>query len=206
MLFFMLKRYLLRTLRNRGMMGSLLKSDIRLQLKLKLCNQDKKIFLKKSHELSKRLYDYLLTHSLVHKTVGAYAPIGDEVMWELSLPLGEMELAFPFCNIEGEMKFSLSLWDELSSKKQFGVKLRVPNCNAIEVTPDILIIPALGWGIKGERLGRGGGFYDRYLSDFKGLKIGVGFEKQIIEQIPMDEHDIYMDLIVTENTIYKIRS
>lgn len=61
-----------------------------------------------------------------------------------------------------------------------------------------LLIPGLGFDRRGRRLGRGKGFYDRLLSGWTGLKVGVCFECQWVDSIPTEAHDQKMDLIVTE--------
>ena len=61
-----------------------------------------------------------------------------------------------------------------------------------------LLIPGLGFDRQGRRLGKGKGFYDRLLGQWMGLKVGVGFETQWELEIPVDEFDQSIDLIVTE--------
>jgi 5-formyltetrahydrofolate cyclo-ligase len=62
--------------------------------------------------------------------------------------------------------------------------------------------------VEGARLGRGQGYYDRYLSGYTGLKVGVcHYTKFLNRPIPMDSgHDIYMDLILTDKHLYKVKS
>ena len=63
---------------------------------------------------------------------------------------------------------------------------------------DMLIVPGLGFGFTGARLGQGGGFYDRALTPGRpALVVGVCFEAQLREDIPMSEHDQRMDYLVT---------
>ena len=65
---------------------------------------------------------------------------------------------------------------------------------------DIFLIPSLAFDTAGNRLGQGGGWYDRILSRApNALKIGVAFACQIIESVPHQAHDVKMDGIVTEN-------
>lgn len=81
---------------------------------------------------------------------------------------------------------------------------------SIEVMPvdqiQFMLIPGLGFSAHGERLGRGKGFYDRYLSNYKGLKIGVCFDCQWSEvNLPTDSWDIKMDYIITETKCIKVQ-
>lgn len=67
---------------------------------------------------------------------------------------------------------------------------------------DVALIPGIAFTSSGDRLGFGKGYYDRFLEDFKGMKIGIGYDFQITDEIPTDKHDIKMDMIVTEKRIY----
>ena len=75
-----------------------------------------------------------------------------------------------------------------------------------KVYPEILLIPLMGFDNEFNRLGYGGGFYDRYLAkkgnSRKILKIGVGFSLQKVSKIPTNQHDVSLDNIITEKKIY----
>ncbi len=67
---------------------------------------------------------------------------------------------------------------------------------------DLIIVPGVAFDEKGGRLGHGKGYYDRLLNESADiLKIGLCFEFQIVDSIPMDEHDVYMDKIISEKRI-----
>jgi 5-formyltetrahydrofolate cyclo-ligase len=67
---------------------------------------------------------------------------------------------------------------------------------------DTIILPMLGFDRKGGRIGYGAGYYDRFLSKNVNLqKIGIAFACQEIDSIPVDENDIRMDYIITEEGI-----
>jgi 5-formyltetrahydrofolate cyclo-ligase len=74
-----------------------------------------------------------------------------------------------------------------------------------EVKPDWLFIPGVGFGLDGKRLGRGKGYYDRYLADSKALKIGIAWSGQLNEKIPVESHDCHMDFIITEKFCWDIK-
>ena len=67
---------------------------------------------------------------------------------------------------------------------------------------DAALIPGIAFSTSGDRLGFGKGYYDRFLEEFNGTKIGVGYDFQITDKIPTDIHDIRMDLIITEKRLY----
>ena len=63
---------------------------------------------------------------------------------------------------------------------------------------DVIVVPGVAFDSKGNRMGRGRGFYDRLLSTVKAYKIGVAFNFQMFDSIPVDDHDIPMDLVLSE--------
>jgi 5-formyltetrahydrofolate cyclo-ligase len=72
---------------------------------------------------------------------------------------------------------------------------------------DLAIIPGIAFDERGGRIGHGTGFYDRLIPklEITTRKVGLAFECQIVPQIPMEPHDRYIDIIITEKrTIYKI--
>ncbi len=70
-------------------------------------------------------------------------------------------------------------------------------------TIDLLIIPAVGYDRKGNRLGRGKGYYDRLLKDAICPKIGIIYSCQLFDEVPTEQHDIPVDIIITEKEIIK---
>jgi 5-formyltetrahydrofolate cyclo-ligase len=65
---------------------------------------------------------------------------------------------------------------------------------------DVILVPGLAFTRDGQRLGRGGGFYDRLLVQLPAhtLKLGVCFDFQIVERLPSEPHDQRVDAVVTE--------
>jgi 5-formyltetrahydrofolate cyclo-ligase len=61
---------------------------------------------------------------------------------------------------------------------------------------DLAIVPGMAFDRKGNRLGRGGGYYDRFLPDLKAHKIGLCFAFQVFETVPVNNFDIPMDELV----------
>jgi 5-formyltetrahydrofolate cyclo-ligase len=68
---------------------------------------------------------------------------------------------------------------------------------------DLVIVPGLGFTPTGLRIGRGLGFYDRFLaqSDFIGRSCGLAFEDQIVETLPTLDHDVPLSMLVTEQGV-----
>ncbi len=68
----------------------------------------------------------------------------------------------------------------------------------------ICFIPLLAFDNGGRRLGQGKGFYDRFLQEFGGLKIGVAFECQRTEDsLPVEDHDEHLEFVITETGLHR---
>ncbi len=88
--------------------------------------------------------------------------------------------------------------DNLTTSNKFGVSEPIGEQFKENNKIGIIIVPGIAFDNNRKRLGRGKGFYDRLLSDVNVFKIGVGFNFQLIEYVPIEEHDVEMDLIVTD--------
>lgn len=71
-----------------------------------------------------------------------------------------------------------------------------------------VLVPGLAFDAQGGRLGRGGGFYDRFLeaSGMQARRIGVCFACQLVERVPLEGHDARLDAIVTEDGWTEVRN
>jgi len=91
------------------------------------------------------------------------------------------------------------------SHSDFGL-VEVVSDKVIDISEiDLLIVPGLGFDNKGQRIGRGAGYYDRFMADtsFCAIKCAVGFALQVVEDVPVDDHDMALDMLVTESKIYR---
>ncbi len=70
---------------------------------------------------------------------------------------------------------------------------------AVERDIEFALVPGLAFDERGGRLGYGGGFYDRLLAGLQAVRVTAAFSVQVVEAVPMSEHDQYVDLIVTED-------
>lgn len=67
---------------------------------------------------------------------------------------------------------------------------------------DVMIIPGVAFDARGNRLGRGGGYYDRLLAAFDGFTAGVAFAFQLVPCVPTEPHDRSVQVVVTETNSY----
>lgn len=70
-------------------------------------------------------------------------------------------------------------------------------CPAGEI--DLVVCPGVAFTADGRRLGRGRGYYDRYLGDpaFRGFRVGVCYAHQLVDDLPVEPHDVRMDRVIT---------
>ena len=70
---------------------------------------------------------------------------------------------------------------------------------------DLIVVPALAYDRTGGRLGRGGGFYDRFLArdDMRAVRCGLGFDEQVTEQLPTHAHDLPVAIVVTDRQVLR---
>lgn len=71
---------------------------------------------------------------------------------------------------------------------------------------DMVVVPAVGYDPKGNRVGRGKGYYDKLLADTRATKVGVGYDFQVVDEIEVESHDIKVDIVITESYYYHTAS
>ncbi len=140
--------------------------------------------------------------------LGVYAPFGDEVDWTKGEWHKEMSLLFPEIESESEMSFHSASLQQLVTKVVFGFKLKMPpqNPGQSPVVPAVVVVPGLAFSKTGARLGRGRGYFDRYLAKHRPVAVGVAYEGQLVEDLPADPTDWPMNFVVTEKSIYDCAS
>lgn len=98
---------------------------------------------------------------------------------------------YEITNINDVEKGSYNIMEPISTIK--------PN----DINNTICIIPGLGFDNSFNRIGYGGGYYDKFLSNYKGIKIGICYDELLIDNIPTEKTDIKMDIIVTNKKVLK---
>lgn len=111
----------------------------------------------------------------------------------ISSRVGQKTLSFW---LPGPKGFEKNKWGILEPVEEGGREIPLNKLSG-------LLVPGLGFDEEGGRLGRGKAYYDRYLSLFSGIKVGVAFEELLQVKIPTEKHDVKMDFIVTEGRILK---
>lgn len=81
--------------------------------------------------------------------------------------------------------------------------LMQPSPDAQEVTPDVLIMPLVAFTDNGDRIGQGGGFYDKWLGAHPDvIRIGLAWDMQKVDEMPIEPHDMRITAVVTPTRLY----
>lgn len=152
------------------------------------------------------LFSYMENSELVRnsKKILLYYPMADEIDVTNAIQkwAGTKEIYLPA--IEGDDIVIRQYKSEQDLKAgRYGILEAV---GAVLDSPeeiDLVIVPGRAFDIRGYRLGRGKGYYDRLLPKMRAIKIGVCFDCQYIFRVPAEEHDIPMDYVVCRKLIEK---
>ena len=177
----------------------------KLSIRKRLINLRKKNYSKNYSISSVKLFKLLEKKKLNSKIIGGYYPFNYEL--EILNILGDLKkknytFSLPKISKKNEMNFFRWSMNDPLKINDYGIPEPISNK---KIYPNILLIPLVGFDDRFNRLGYGGGYYDRYLSKReikrKIFKIGVGFSFQKVKIIPIDKHDKRLDCIITEKTV-----
>jgi 5-formyltetrahydrofolate cyclo-ligase len=183
------------------------KKRVRWEYRRRLAALDREEIVQKSALITARAL--ALPQLQTAETVGAYASIGNEVATGnliASLLSAGKDLVLPVVKGDGIMEFRAVTDPARLTPGVFGI----PEPRSGELCPpekiDFLFVPGLAFDRHGGRLGRGKGYYDRYLARAGALrpdltKAGLAFSGQLAAAVPLDDRDLLMDLIVTEEEV-----
>lgn len=141
------------------------------------------------------------------KIIGLYIPQPNEIdLITLLIKLPHQQFAAPkiiaFETTETLIFAPFTLSTELNPNKFYHKYLEPVSEN--HIVPDLILIPGYAFDIKGHRLGKGKGHYDKYLANHPNIiKIGLCRQNQLLEHIPFENHDISMNYIITDTNIIK---
>ena len=150
----------------------------------------------------KKFLKFLEKKNIRSKIIGGYYPFNYELdslnileglakkNYVISLPkVGKNNMMnFFYCSLKDPLKINKYGIPETISKKK--------------VNPGVLLVPLVAFDKQLNRLGYGGGYYDRYISKLqdshKIIKIGIGFSFQKVKSLPINEYDKKLDFVITE--------
>ena len=156
-------------------------------------------------EMSLSIMSSLLSHSQIQKadTILMYHSLPDEVdthsALDQLLAMGK-KVFLPKVVSDTEMTIhEYTGADSLQPSEPYGIlEPTTPELSIINCQLSIAIVPGMAFDKQGHRLGRGKGYYDRFLSQIPNIyKIGVCFPYQMLESIPSESTDVVMDEVIT---------
>lgn len=115
------------------------------------------------------------------------------------------QIVLPVCAAKAQMNFSpWSPGDELTPNR-YGID-EPTSPSVYPVTIDVVLTPGVGFDDRGARLGNGVGYYDRFFArcfelEHNPLRIGVGHEFQVVDEVPTEQWDVPMDMVITPDRI-----
>jgi len=144
--------------------------------------------------------------------IGGYVPLSDELDLSglLRCALGEgRRVAVPAFD-EASLTYSyreIRDWASDLRPGRYGIGEPGMECPTVPVTSlDFVLVPGIAFDVLGGRLGRGKGFYDRLLAQAVGVTCGVGLDEQFLASVPVEAHDIRMNLIAVPGGLHEVRA
>ena len=141
-------------------------------------------------------------------TVMLYYGVGQEIatadLIQTLLDQGKT-VCLPKCLPEHQMEARIiQSLDELEPDA-YGIPAPKDACPVLEREKiDLILVPGLCFDSKGNRLGQGGGYYDRFFAHYHGAAALLCREKLMTKAVPVEAHDRRFDLLVTENAVYRL--
>jgi 5-formyltetrahydrofolate cyclo-ligase len=142
--------------------------------------------------------------------IAGYMPINNELDIRSllkSLTKEGYKLCLPFINSNKNMEFKEYKQNKMLVKGRYDILQPLESLPSIY--PDLIIVPLLACDIQGNRLGYGAGYYDKITEFFNKqghqfLLVSLCYELQVAENLPVDKHDLKLNLIITEKQILKL--
>ena len=172
------------------------------KIRKKILTIRKKKHTNKIQVNSKSIIKILRKKKIKNKIIGGYYPYNYEMNVIPVLEKFEKSnylISLPKIGKNSEMNFFQWSFKEPLNINKYGIP--EPISNNIKYT-DILLVPLVAYDKNFNRIGYGGGFYDRYINRIKKSKkiitIGLAYSFQRVKKIPFDKYDIKLDFIITE--------
>lgn len=188
------------------------KQELRKDIEKKIAVLSDEEMRKKNRAIAQRLFEFanFLEARIVLFYIGTGCEVPTRNIIKKSYEYNKI-VVIPVFN-QANNKFKLMKVDNIDTDMIEGPDgNKEPDSKKCKIVPieciDIAIIPGIAMDEKGGRVGPGNGFYDRLIPELPVTtrKVGLAMEDQVIPQIPMESHDKYVDIVITENrVIYKI--
>jgi len=132
-----------------------------------------------------------------------YAPVAGELdIWPLlneAISAGKI-VALPRFDLSSNCYVACVIQDPARDLQagQYGIREPNEHCAGKVLNRlDLILVPGVAFDLTGRRLGRGKGFYDQLLAVANGKTCGVAFEEQLVDEVPVEPHDVRLDSVLT---------
>jgi 5-formyltetrahydrofolate cyclo-ligase len=149
----------------------------------------------------KKVFDIVKKERPNNKNIGGYFPVNfevDDLEILKDFERKNFKISLPVIKKNFQMDFYQWSFTEILKIHKYGIP--EPETTKL-IYPEILLVPLVGFDLKLNRLGYGGGFYDRLINKLsqkkKILKIGLALSDQKIDKVPVNKYDQKLDYIVT---------
>ena len=181
----------------------MLKSKLRKKiLKIREKNNKKNIIINFS-----KIKNLLKKEKIKNKVIGGYFPVNfevDDLEILKTFEKNNFKISLPVIKKKFQMDFYRWTFSDLLKINKYGIP--EPE-EKILLSPDILLIPLVAFDKNLNRLGYGGGYYDRLIKSLslkkKIIKIGLALQFQEINKVPINKYDQKLDYIITNRCIFK---
>ncbi len=182
------------------------KDQLRSEIKKKRENLSKDEVREKSNAIKNRLFEMKLFRN--SQTILFYVSYDAEVythhMIKESIELGKNVVVPKSVTQDNSLILSkLKSWDDLKIGAYNILEPKKETIKEVDVESiDLILVPGVVFDEKGNRIGHGKGYYDRLLNKSKNTShVGLAFECQLVESVPIDRHDLPVHIIITEKQI-----
>jgi 5-formyltetrahydrofolate cyclo-ligase len=202
------------------------KSDLRREMKLVLANLDQRWLAKAHSEVCHNLIELIVSHNdqesvntLSNRHILVWIPCfpGEvDLRGFIATMMKNSKIYLPRIDRNSRMEFVRigEDWESYLERGERKIAQPVDGYGEPFVVPDsgsvYVITPGLAFDRDGRRLGRGGGFYDRFLAtpelQQRAIKIAVCWSVQIVQCVPTDHYDIAVDMICFERGVLRVGS
>ena len=150
-----------------------------------------------------------LIQNIKNETIGTYINFRNELdtkKLNQYLIKQNINIALPVIDFENQ-EMNFFKYDDNTELVKNKYCILEPKYQEQIIFPKKILIPLLGYSLNGQRLGYGGGYYDKYFAKHgeQVQKIGLGFTFQEVKDLPTEKHDVRLDWILSEKHLYKVR-
>lgn len=179
------------------------KSTSRKEMLAKLKAMPEEVHREKTEKIIQRLAEdpIFVNAATIGMTISAFPEVDTSQLIDYCWSIGK-KVAVPKC-IPSTRGMDFYILTDYSELENVYMKLLEPRIDKSRyVSPneiDLMIVPGVVFSKSGYRIGFGGGYYDRYLSAYNGDTVSLVFEIQMVESMPVENHDIPVQQLITEN-------